>query len=82
MQRPCMRKSGALKRGPLERLEDVLRDAVRHQADLLAKQRRLPMRHVTVWKAKAHDAKMVAVLHNEGFEITSIGGKRVYERTQ
>ena len=29
--------------------------------------------------AKAHDAGMVAVLHNEGFEVTSIDGKRVYD---
>ena len=29
--------------------------------------------------AKAHDAGIVAVLHNEGFETTSIGGKRVYD---
>jgi sugar phosphate isomerase/epimerase len=29
--------------------------------------------------AKAHDAGMVAVLHNEGFETTSIDGKRVYD---
>jgi sugar phosphate isomerase/epimerase len=29
--------------------------------------------------AKAHDAGIVAVLHNEGFEVTSIGGKRVYD---
>ena len=29
--------------------------------------------------AKAHDAGIVAVLHNEGFETTSIDGKRVYD---
>jgi sugar phosphate isomerase/epimerase len=29
--------------------------------------------------AKAHDAGIVAVLHNEGFEVTSIDGKRVYD---
>ena len=29
--------------------------------------------------AKAHDAGVVAVLHNEGFEVTSIDGKRVYD---
>ena len=29
--------------------------------------------------AKAHAAGMVAVLHNEGFEVTSIDGKRVYD---
>jgi sugar phosphate isomerase/epimerase len=29
--------------------------------------------------AKAHDAGMVAVLHNEVFEVTSIDGKRVYD---
>lgn len=29
--------------------------------------------------AKAHAAGIVAVLHNEGFEVTSIGGKRVYD---
>jgi sugar phosphate isomerase/epimerase len=29
--------------------------------------------------AKAHAAGMVAVLHNEGFETTSIDGKRVYD---
>ncbi len=29
--------------------------------------------------AKAQDAGMVAVLHNEGFETTSIDGKRVYD---
>ncbi|MEO6803567.1 MAG: sugar phosphate isomerase/epimerase [Granulicella sp.] len=29
--------------------------------------------------AKAHDANIVAVLHNEGFEVTSIDGKRVYD---
>ena len=29
--------------------------------------------------AKAHNAGMVAVLHNEGFETTSIDGKRVYD---
>ncbi len=29
--------------------------------------------------AKAHDAGMFAVLHNEAFETTSIGGKRVYD---
>ncbi len=29
--------------------------------------------------AKAHEAGMVAVLHNEGFEVTSIDGKRVYD---
>ncbi len=28
---------------------------------------------------KAHDAGIVAVLHNEGFEVTSIDGKRVYD---
>jgi sugar phosphate isomerase/epimerase len=28
---------------------------------------------------KAHEAGMVAVLHNEGFEVTSIDGKRVYD---
>src|SRR3984957_6580328 len=28
---------------------------------------------------KAHNAGMVAVLHNEGFETTSIDGKRVYD---
>ncbi len=29
--------------------------------------------------AKAHDAGLVAVLHNEVFEVTSIDGKRVYD---
>lgn len=29
--------------------------------------------------AKAHAAGIVAVLHNEGFEVTSIAGKRVYD---
>src|SRR5580698_3272714 len=29
--------------------------------------------------AKAHDAGIVAVLHNEGFEVTSIDGKPVYD---
>jgi sugar phosphate isomerase/epimerase len=29
--------------------------------------------------SKAHDAGIVAVLHNEGFEVTSIDGKRVYD---
>lgn len=29
--------------------------------------------------AKAHKAGIVAVLHNEGFELTSIDGKRVYD---
>jgi len=29
--------------------------------------------------ANAHDAGIVAVLHNEGFETTSIDGKRVYD---
>ena len=29
--------------------------------------------------AKAHDAGLVAVLHNEGFETTGIDGKRVYD---
>jgi sugar phosphate isomerase/epimerase len=29
--------------------------------------------------AKAHEADIVAVLHNEGFEVTSIDGKRVYD---
>jgi sugar phosphate isomerase/epimerase len=29
--------------------------------------------------AKAHDAGIVAVLHNEGFETSSIDGKRVYD---
>src|ERR1700735_3677147 len=29
--------------------------------------------------AKAHDAGIVAVLHKEGFEVTSIDGKRVYD---
>src|ERR1700722_20065914 len=29
--------------------------------------------------AKAHDAGVVAVLHNEVFEVTSIDGKRVYD---
>ncbi|HTZ58036.1 MAG TPA: TIM barrel protein [Acidobacteriaceae bacterium] len=29
--------------------------------------------------AKAHDAGIVAVLHNEGFETTTIDGKRVYD---
>jgi sugar phosphate isomerase/epimerase len=29
--------------------------------------------------AKAHDAGIVAVLHNEVFEVTSIDGKRVYD---
>ena len=29
--------------------------------------------------AKAHNSDIVAVLHNEGFEVTSIDGKRVYD---
>lgn len=29
--------------------------------------------------AKAHNSGIVAVLHNEGFEVTSIDGKRVYD---
>jgi sugar phosphate isomerase/epimerase len=29
--------------------------------------------------AKAHDAGIIAVLHNEGFETTSIDGRRVYD---
>ncbi|MBS1822691.1 MAG: TIM barrel protein [Acidobacteria bacterium] len=29
--------------------------------------------------AKSHEAGIVAVLHNEGFEVTSIDGKRVYD---
>jgi sugar phosphate isomerase/epimerase len=32
-----------------------------------------------IFAAKAHDAGIVAVLHNEGFEVTSIDGKRVYD---
>jgi sugar phosphate isomerase/epimerase len=39
--------------------------------------------HVTglfnTFAAKAHDAGMVAVLHNEGFETASIDGKRAYD---